>query len=147
VGAGAGAAGVAICRPNSRRVFTGSAGVTERCGIVTVGVCGTGVVAGAASTNGRRVAGFKMRPVPAGFAERDIAGGGVDCGTLIREAVFAVLPIPGVDMLGAGVEVIGCDPVIGAGNVVTGAGTDVAGAGNPVTWRRSPRIAGLITRA
>lgn len=115
VGAGAGVVGVVIVRGKSlRREGAGS---------------GTGVVTGSASAIERR----GLNTCGSRLTERETGGGATVVGGVMREAVFAVLPMPGVDVLGAG------PPVVGEGVVVDGAGSPV------ICPRPTPRVAGLTT--
>ena len=115
----------------SRREGAVSPPLTERGGALKLGEPGT-VVEGDASANGRRVAGLRTRGSPA------VVGGGV--------------PIPGVEVDGAGVVVLGPPrpavgrvvgiigpgvPRVGGVVVVAGAGVEVIGAGaaEPVSSR------------
>jgi hypothetical protein len=114
VGAGAGVEGVVMLREKSpRREGAGS---------------GTGVVTGSASATERP--GLKTCDSPARLMAR--GGGATVVGGVIREAVFAVLPMPGVDVLGAG------PPLVGDGVVVDG-------DGSPVICPRPTRAPGLTT--
>jgi hypothetical protein len=115
VGTGAGVVGVVMVRGKSRRDGAGS-----RAGVVT----------GSASATERR--GLKTGDSPPRLMAR--GGGATVVGGVIREedAVFAVLPMPGVDVLGAGA------PLVGEGIVVDG-------AGRPVICPRPTRVPGLTT--
>jgi hypothetical protein len=105
VGAGAGVDGVVIGREKSRREGAGS---------------GTGVVVtGGASAIERRGFTFTFCGSRPRLIERETGGGATVVGGVICDAVFAVLPMPGVDVLGAG------PPLVGDGMVVDGAGSPV----------------------
>jgi len=115
VGAGAGVDGVVIARGKSRRKGVGS---------------GSGVVTGGASAMERR--GFTFCVSRPRLIERETGGGVTVVAGLICEAVFAVLPMPGVEVLGAG------PPLVGDGVVVDG-------AGSPVICPRPARAPGFTT--